>query len=238
MPCDLKETGRAILAAAAAEAREIRSDVQLRTSLIDGPRIPALVQAAREARLIVFGHERHPTVDRLLTGATVTGVAAAAACPVVSVPPAWAATDKHHCVLVGVKSATESSQLLRRAFETASERKARLVIVHAWELPGPCDDLMTARVDMAEWAGRAHHALDRATAAFQEAYPEVPVEIQVVHGQAAYVLRGASDKADVLFLARRSRAFPIGHLGRTARALLASAASRSEFVKQANEATG
>ncbi len=235
LPCDLEDTGRAILAAAAAEARALPFKVRLSTSLIDGPRIAALVQVARDGRLIALGHERHPTVDRLLTGATVTGVAAAAACPVVALPPDWAATEERHCVLVGVKSTTESSQLLRRAFETAAERKAKLLIVHTWELPGAYDDLIAGRVDVAEWEGRARQAIERATASFQEAYPEVPVEVRVVHGQAAHALRGASEEADIVLLARRARTFPIGHLGGTARALLRHSSCPVAVVPPANE---
>jgi nucleotide-binding universal stress UspA family protein len=41
-----------------------------------------------------------------------------------------------------------------------------------------------------------------------------------VHGQPAQVLRDASASADLVLIARRRHAFPVGHLGGTARALL------------------
>jgi hypothetical protein len=171
LPCDLEDTGRAILARAVDEARAVQPTIAVSSSLIDGPRVHALVEVARSARLIALGHERHPTLDRLLTGATVTGVAAASECPVVAVAPDWIAAHEHRCVLVGVKSTTESSQLLRHAFEMAAERKARLVILHAWELPGEYDDLITSRVDAIEWEDRSRHAIARVTASFQAAHP-------------------------------------------------------------------
>jgi len=235
LPCDLEETGRAILARALAETRALQPTVRTTTSLLDGPRVRALVQVARTARLIALGHERHPTIDRLLTGATVTGVASAAACPVVAVPPDWSATGTHGSVLVGVKSLTESSQLLRRAFETAAQRGARLVVVHAWELPAEYDDLITVRVDQLAWQDRATHAIDRAIATFRDAYPEVKVDIRVVHGQAAHALREASEGADLMVLARRARVFPIGHLGGTARALLRHSSCPVAVVPPADE---
>ena len=235
IPADLEDTGRAILARAVDEARALQPTVSLSSSLLHGPRVHALVQVARHARLIVFGHERHPTFDRVLTGSTVTGVAAAAACPVVAVPPDWTATVEHGTVLVGAKSMTESPQLLRRAFETAAKRHARLVLLHAWELPAEYDDLITARVDEVGWRDRAQQTIARAIMPFQDAYPEVKVDIRVVHGQAAHALRRASDGADVLLLARRARGFPIGHLGGTARALLRHSACPVAVVPPANE---
>ena len=200
MPSDLEDTGRAILARAVDEACALLPTDQVSSSLIGGPRVRALVQVAKDARLIAFGHERRPTIDRLLTGATVTGVAAAAACPVVAVAPEWSAAAEHGCVLVGVKSLDDSSHLLRRAFETAAERGARLLVVHAWELPAEYDDLITTRVDLVAWQDRATHAIDRAIATFQDAYPEVKVEVRVVHGQAAHTLRAASEVADLVCL--------------------------------------
>ena len=235
LPGDLEETGRAILAAAGPEARKLQPTARVSTSLLNGPRIPALVQAAQDARLIALGHERHATLDRLLTGATVTGVAAGAACPVVAVPADWKAADEHHRVLVGVKSTTDSSQLLRRAFEFAALRDARLQIVHAWELPAEYDDLIAARVDVDAWQVRAQHAIERAAAPFEEAYQEVDVEVRVLHGQAAHVLGIASEEADVLLLARRAHAFPLGHVGGTARALLRHSSCPVAVVPPANE---
>lgn len=235
MPSDLEDTGRAILARAVDEACALLPAAQVSSSLIHGPRVRALAQVAIGARLIAFGHERHPTLDRLLTGATVTGVAGAAACPVVAVPPDWSATAEHGCVLVGVKSLDDSSQLLRRAFEAAAQRGARLLVVHAWELPAEYDDLITARVDQVEWQDRASHAVARAMSTFQDAYPEVKVEVRVLHGQAAHALGRASEEADLVLVARRAHGFPVGHLGGTSRAMLRHSSCPVVVVPPASE---
>ena len=233
LPYDFEGTGRAILDTAVDEARACSPTVQVSSSLIKGPRVNALARVARGARLIALGHERHPTMNRLLTGATVTGVSAVAECPVVAVPPDWTATVEHGCVLVGLKSLTDSSQLLRRAFETAAQRSSRLLIVHAWELPAAYDDLITVRGDEVE--DQTRQAINRATVTFEDAYPAVEVDVRVVRGQAAHALRRASDSADLMLLARRARAFPIGHLGATARALLRHSSCPVAVVPPANE---
>lgn len=220
LPADLEATGRALLAAAAEEVAAVEPRLRCTTGLLHAPRVRGLVEAAHEARSIVLGHERRRTVDRLLVGSTVTGVAATAPCPVVAVPPGWSAADEHGCVLVGVKDAAASEILLRRALDLAVERGARLLVVHAWELPGEYAELAAATIDVAAWQERARHEIEAALAPAREGRPGTEIEVRVVHGQPARVLQRASGEADVLVLARRARAFPFGHLGGTARALL------------------
>ncbi len=220
LPADLRDTGRDILRRAEAEARTLLPAERVSSALLDGPRIAALVQAADESLMIALGHERRSTVDRLLTGATVTAVAAGALSPVIAVPTEWTPETEHHCVLVGMKSTEHSAALLRRGFLTAAQHGARLLIVHAWELPMQYDDLLDSLVDSAAWEGRARHAIELSAAAAAEDYPEVRVDVRVVRGQPARVLLEAAQEADVVMLARRAHAFPGRHLGGTARALL------------------
>lgn len=220
VPPELNDTGSVIVAEAASVAREQLTVSPVTTSLLEGPRIPMLLRAARQARLIVLGHVRHPSLDRLVTGATVTGVAAHAPCPVVVVPADHVVGERHSCVLVGVKSTEHSEPLLRRGFATAAERDARLLLMHAWELRSEYDDLVYSRLDTHAWESRARAALERGLAPLRDRYPEVRTEIRIVHGQPARVLCEASAQADVLLVARRARAFPGGHLGGTVRALL------------------
>ncbi len=235
VPTDLQGTGHAILAGAAKLAGESLPAYRVTTSLLDGPRVPALLQAAGHARMMALGHERGPTLDRLVTGATVTGVAAHARCPVVAVAPDYVARDEHACVLVGVKSTEHSPHLLRRGFEAAAERNARVLMVHAWEFHQEYDDLIASRIDTAAWETRARHAIRRHVAGLVQAYPEVQSEVRVVHGQPAHVLKVASDEADLMLLARRAHAFPLGHLGGCARALLRASSCPVAIVPPADE---
>ena len=218
MPPNLGEAGQGILSQAAEEARQVDPSVTVTTTLAHGPRVLALLEAAKRARLIVLGHEEHATFERLVTGSTVTPVAAAAPLPVVVVHPDWTPVQKK-CVLVGVKSA-EHAELLHSGFEMAAQHHARLLVIHSWELPNEYDELISERADDSPYVSSATRALQDDVASLQQTYPEVGVEVRIVHGQAAWVLREASEEADLMLLARRRHLFPVGHLGGTLRALL------------------
>ena len=88
-PDDLAEISRRVLTESQRQAEKLLDPALVETVLLDGPRIPALMKAAEEARTVVVGHERHAAVRRLVTGSTLAGLAAHATTPVVAVPPEW-----------------------------------------------------------------------------------------------------------------------------------------------------
>lgn len=236
VPSDLEDTGRQILKVAAQEACRLLPPERVTTSLLAGPRVSALAQAGEQACLLVVGSERQSRVERVLTGSTVLGVASRASCPVIAVPQDWTPSEEHHNVTAGIKSTERSPELVRRAFEIAAERNAGVVLVHAWELPNEYDDLISSRVDEDEWAARARRSIERSLAGMREAYPNVPLEIRVVHGQAARELQRASNDADLMLLARRHpHAFHTGRVGGTGRALLRGSHCPVEVVPPADE---
>lgn len=236
-PSDLAAAGREVLRDATMEAHELLDPERITASLHVGPRIPTLLGMAEHAPLLVLGSRRRTMVDRLLTSSTLFALAARASCPVVAVPQSWTATSEQHTILVGVKSPEHSRALMRRALQIAAERKAGLVLLHAWELPHEYDDLITARIDEDEWGARARRTIEGSLSGLRDAYSEVPVEIRVVHGQPAHVLQVASEQADLLLLARRQRGFPLGHLGGTGRALLREGHCPVEVVPPAEGPT-
>jgi nucleotide-binding universal stress UspA family protein len=220
VPQDLEQAGRAILAQAVEDANQVDPSVKVSTTLAHGPRVRAILEAAKHARVVVLGHEPHARFERLVTGSTVTAFAATSPLPVVVVHPDWTPTQETKCVLVGIKSPERSDQLLLRGFAQAAQRKARLLVIHSWELPNEYDDLIGSRIDESEFLAPATHAVQQRVEKLQEAYPTVAVEVRVVHGQAAWILREASNEADLMLLERRRHVFPMGHLGGTMRALL------------------
>lgn len=220
MTLDLEETGREILGAATDEAHRILPPGRVEAQLMRGTRVSALQHASERARLVVLGTGQRPLVERILTGSTLDGVATGATCPVVAVPCGWSPNNPHRRVAAGVKSLQQSGELLRRVFEVAADREAHVVLVHAWELPGEYDDLVTARVDEDEWADRATRAVEGCLTELRATYPQVLVETRIAHGQPARVLQAATDDADLLLVARRHNGLPFGHLGGTGRALL------------------
>ncbi len=235
VPDDLEETGRQIVEAAAAEAKGLLASDRIATAVIDGARVPGLLSAAENARMIVLGHEERSTLERLVTGSTVTGVASRGACPVVIVPAGWEPADEPRPVVAGIKSTQHSQGLLARAFEVADQRGTGVVLVHAWELPQEYDDLITSRVDSRVWAESATRDIEAGLAPLRAEHPDVTVEIRALHGQPARVLQRASEEADLLLLARRPHAFPFGHLGGTGRALLRASRCPVEVLPPAAE---
>ena len=236
-PADLRDRGRKILDQATKEAHEFIAPDNVDSSLLDGARIASLVRAAERARLVVLGAVHHPAVERLLTGSALAGVASRATCPVIAVPANWKPKREHHTVVAGVKSTEHSSELVRRALQIAAERDARLVLLHAWELPNEYDDLIKSRVETDTWADRARLAIEHSISGMREAYAGVPLEIRVIHGQAARVLQRASEDADLLLVARRHNAIPFGHLGGTGRAVIRESQCPVEVVPPADEPT-
>jgi nucleotide-binding universal stress UspA family protein len=70
------------------------------------------------------------------------------------------------------------------------------------------------------WQAEMRGALVAEVAGVVADHPGVEVVETVVEGQPAQVLADLCDRVDLLVLARRTRLFPRGHLGGTARALL------------------
>jgi len=232
---DLEASGRRILREATAQAHRLMDHERVTVSLQYGPRVLTLLEMAEHARLLVLGSKQRAGIERLLTGSVLLGIASRATSPVVAVPPGWTPKVEHRRIGVGVKSTEHSPELVRRALEIAEERKAEVVLVHAWELPGQYDDLVTARAEEDEWNDRARHTLERSLGDVRNTHPDVPLEIRVVHGQPARVLQTASGEAELLLLARRHSGFPMGHLGGTGRALLHQAHCAVEVVPPADE---
>ncbi|WP_244928642.1 universal stress protein [Nocardioides sp. W7] len=223
---EINEGGRQVLRSVAkelAQSEPAQAAVPLDKVLRRGARVASLVADARAARVLVVGADRRPIAKRLLTGDTSTGAAASSVAPVVSVPETWTPAG-HGVVLAGVKNPGKSSDLLAEAFAVARARGSRLLVMHSWRLPSEYDDVIASRVAIDEWDARAHTELEAAVADWRTTYPDVDVELRVVHDQAAHALVEVSDEVDELVLVRRAHGFPAAaHLGSTARAVLRAA---------------
>ena len=203
--------------ARATSGDHVRMEKVVRT----GPRVHVLVEASEGARLVVVGHRDRSLRERVLTASTSTGVASRAHCPVVCIPSSWTGSDEHARVVVGIKDPEHSRELLSRAFAAASDRRARLRVLHAWRLQRPYDDIMVGESGASVWTAQVTGQLEAATADLRSAFPEVEVEIDVRHQDPASALVAASDEADLLLLGRRRHTAPFGLLlGVTARALI------------------
>lgn len=220
---DLTTAGRAVVQRTVTEA-QVPESARLATSLSREGAVPALLGVGQDAPLVVLGADRRPVAARIFTGNVSTAVAASSRAPVVTVPETWPTGELTGTVLVGIKRPDGSPELLAEAFSTAQARGARLVVLHAWRLPSFYEDVVADRVAEAEWDDRAHEEVDRELQQWRVAYPDVHVEVRVVHDQPAHALVSASEWVDEIVLVRRPRGVPAAlHLGPTARAVMANA---------------
>ena len=166
--------------------------------------------------------------------------AATTSVPLVSVPHDWSAvTDPTAArrVVLAIKDPQRiPCDLLRAGFQAARDHDAVLEIVHVWDIPRGYGALVTALID----DGAVRSILERSVGTLAEdlrsEFPDVTFTTSSRYGQAAHILRAQSRGATLLLIARRARAFPLGHFGATGRALLRESACPVEVLPLAERA--
>lgn len=223
----IRKAGRELLAQAEQQVARTAPGVDVTLSLLTGSRVDALVHHSAGADLLVVGAPPHDLLERLWTGSTVTGTAARASCPVAIVPPTapdQAPPAPTHTVLVGLKSTRHAGHMLATAFAVAAQAQAELRIVHAWHMVSPYDEAIAQRLPTPDWETEEVRAVEGQLIDLRMAYPEVQVHVELVHGQAAYTLVGASATADLLVISRPAHGGFVHYLGSTARAVIRESA--------------
>jgi len=218
----LRRAGRELLAHGEELAHEVEPHVDVTTTLLTGSRPDAVVHYADGAELLVVGAPPHDLMGRLWTGSTVMGIAARATCPVVVVPPGEPRPTTHQ-VLVGLKTTRHCEHLLATAFAVASQTQSELRIVHAWHLISPYDEAIAERLPSPAWEQEDARVIQGELIDLRMAYPDVQVQVDVVHGRPATTLVEASRDADTVVISRPSHGGLVHHLGATGRAVIRDA---------------
>jgi nucleotide-binding universal stress UspA family protein len=151
----------------------------------------------------VLGNKGRNMLTGLLAGSTSLAVAGHAHCPVVLAR----GTTQAGPVVVGVDSTPASEPAVAFAFAEASARGARLVALHAWT-DSVFDSALAgsnAPVDFDRDRRLAEKALVERLAAWQEKYPYVEVDRELVHDRPTRALRRRAQTAQLLVVARRGR---------------------------------
>lgn len=198
-------------------------DVDVRTSVLVGGRVPQLVAASRDARLLVLGHETRGAAERLLFGTTTLSVVAGSEVAACVVPQDWVPDGVVRPVVAGLAARGGIPSLLDAAFRAAALTGQPLVVVHAWDLPSPYAEIVQLRVGAVDWVEDARKQLERLVEPWHVRYPTVRVSVEVVHEVPHRALLGAARRASLLVLLRGTRARALLRLGPTARAVLARA---------------
>nr|WP_197374956.1 universal stress protein [Mycolicibacterium baixiangningiae] len=196
-----EEQARAVLAEAEALVNDAGA-TEVTTTVIEAAPVPALVDASREADMVVVGSRGHSAVKRLLLGSVSTGLLHHARCPI-AVVSADADLDRPDApVVVGVDGSRASEPAVGIAFEEASMRGVELVALHSWS---DRDETLHPYVEWEGLRAQAEETLAISLAGFGERYPDVTVHREVVFDRPAEHLIERSESAQLLVVGSHGR---------------------------------
>jgi len=197
--------------------RDVRSEV-----LYAHP-VDALVDASKDARMIVVGSHGRGALGRLLMGSVSRGVVEYAHCAVAVIHPdqVSAPIDPSAHVLLGIDGSPASEAATAWAFEEASRRGVGLIALHAWSDVGV---FPIFGMDWRQYQGQGEEVLAERLAGWQERYPDVHVTRRLVCDTPAYWLLQESHSAQLVVVGSHGRG-GFGHmrLGSVSTALAQSA---------------
>ena len=221
----LQGYARHALADATTAAHDEVPGIDVGCLLLTGGRVQELVRVGSEAVLLVLAGRDLDRLNRLLTGATVPGVASRASCPVVVLPPAWEPCGTaYRRVVVGLKNLGHAADLIEDGFARAEELGSELVVLHAWRFGGRYDELVAGTGEEVRWASDRVAELEMHLAGPRDRHPCVHAVVRVVHARPEVALVDASHEADRLLISRPAHGGLVHHLGGTGRAVLRTAA--------------
>jgi nucleotide-binding universal stress UspA family protein len=198
-----REHAEATVVAAATHARAAAPDVAVTSQAIRGRPAQTLIDAARDAALLVVGGRGRGGFVGLLLGSVSLQVATHADTPVVVVrddtgPDAGP-------VVVGVDGSGSTEHTLQVAFDAAAVRGCPVVAVQACEVHTAWSGYGVGPEfsDPDDLEVEIRKALADAVAPWREKYPNIPVETLVARGSAADVLTDVSQTARLLVVGTR-----------------------------------
>ena len=209
------EQGRQWLREAQEAAEFAAPGVPMQAHLFTGDPRATLLTEAQHAYELVVGSRGLGGFTRMLLGSTSAAVTQHTSCPIVVVVHGQG--DTAGPVVVGLDGSTASEHALGYAFQAAARAGAALCAVHAWQdfgaLHSPIAPAEAVPVKQIE--AEAYRMLAEQLASWQEKYPHVVVERQVINEPPA---------AALVELGRQARMIVVGSRGRGgfARLLLGS----------------
>ena len=174
------------------------------TTASAGKIVPDLIEASREAALVVLGAQGHGLLGGMVLGSVSQHVTRHASCPVVVVRGARAAGSDR--VVVGVDGSESSLKALSFAADHAELTGGTLVVVHGrgmTGLNGPFDvDVAPA---VAEELESAERLLAEAVAGLREERPGLTIELRPMPVPSVRALVDASASASLVVVGTRGR---------------------------------
>lgn len=202
-----REVVERILVDAEATFRATRDPIGMdgvSVAVLEGSVVDNLVDASKQAQMIVVGTRGLHAAGRMLLGSVSAALIHRAHCPVAVIPlPAQRPLPCDDPVLVGVDDTDATGDAISLAFDEASRRGAKLVAVHAWSDVGIPPVLGEDRWHDREAGMRARTAerLDP----WRQERPDVDVELRVVCDVPAHALTFESRYSQLVVVGGRRR---------------------------------
>ncbi|MDH6223847.1 universal stress protein [Streptomyces sp. MJP52] len=220
----------------AQELRTRHPGVDVGTEQPGGAAADVLLEAARDAELLVLGSRALGGLAGFLVGSVGRSVAGRTGTPVVLVRAGEKAADEHLAdvtgapsettgfrpVVLGLDTGAPDGKLIAFAFEEALRRTAPLVVVQGWNLaPYYLYSAAPGIEPFEEIARDQAAALTETLRPWREKYPDVEVVEASRQGGPAEHLIDASGQASLVVVGRRTRRGPLGtHIGSVAQAVM------------------
>ncbi|OBG93773.1 universal stress protein [Mycobacterium sp. E3251] len=195
---------------------------EIHTETVYSAIVPALIEASKQAWVLVAGNQGLGAVGRLLLGSVTTGLVHYAHCPVAVIHTGeGAAPNPGAPVVLGVDGSPASEAATALAFDEASRRGVGLVALHVWSDVGVFPIL---GMDWHDREQEAHEILAERLAGWQERYPDVHVERKLFCDKPSEWLLKESEHAQLVVVGSRGRGgFPGMLLGSVSSAVAQSA---------------
>ncbi|BBZ73983.1 universal stress protein [Mycobacterium paraseoulense] len=195
---------------------------EIHTETVYSAIVPALIEASKDAWMLVAGSQGLGALGRLLLGSVTAGLLHYAHCPVAVIhSDEGAAPDSSAPVVLGIDGSPASEAATTLAFDEASRRGVGLVALHVWSDVGVFPIL---GMDWHDREKEAQEILAERLAGWQERYPDVHVERKLFCDKPSEWLLQESERAQLLVVGSRGRGgFPGMLLGSVSSAVAQSA---------------
>jgi len=176
---------------------------EIRTEMVYSSVAPAVIDASKDAWMIVAGSQGLGALGRLLLGSVTTALIHHAHCPVAVIHSDEApAPDPHAPVLVGIDGSPASEAAIALAFDEASRREVELVALHAWSDVGVFPML---GMDWRDSEAKGREILAERLAGWKEQYPDVRVKRLIVCDKPSRWLLEESERAQLVMVGSHGR---------------------------------
>ncbi len=195
-------TAERVVMMAAKQAGEFLPAEDVIAAAVDGPTLGVVVDASRDAGLLVLGSRGLGRVGSAVHGSIGIGASARASCPVVVLRGPAGEPAEGAKIIAGVDTTAASQDVLEFAFDTASRRGVPLQAVLCWH-----PDLLASMQWRREQPppAKTEAWLAEAVAGWRQKYPDVTVSTAVIREHAPKGLLDVAEAQWMLVVGRASR---------------------------------